>query len=498
MWSKQADTRNKNATSLKNKITNRKRKTSKTRNNANDAQQVDNNVTPSPAKDNKSGKKGKNRKSRKDQAKHSDTKPDLIEDLKQGDNAIADVIINGDVSKNAKVEADINHRLEITDVLLRNGCKKSGASDTVDGELNGYNNNLKRYSDSFVLDDIRSDCQPRLSRAVSGYILTDAENCDFIKEDNKVERKSRRFSDLFRYGTLKSCNSCDNLEITSKMIKSLDETDRKLNDEFEGVILRRTHEKSASDGSKSIKPNKKINGANKMFGDSKSTEKTKKEEVPLTNTNSSYLKRVKSKIYKNRNSENITSTLPSMPDISETVKTKKNKNKKNAEIKSKAGDVVASSEATSEVRRSMPHFDFRLIRQTSNLERIRPRTFGVKKSSSNTGISELENNNANLSALEKPVLAKSKSSSAINLNLLRARRNKIMEQVKSRNCQVVQNEFDFIPFGRNSGINRKFGSQNLYPLINNVSEVLKENTRLEASEGKHYSQINISVLVHNT
>lgn len=492
MWSKQADTRNKNATSLKNKITNRKRKTSKTRNNTSDVQQVDNSVTPCSAKDNKSGKKGKNRKSRKDQAKHSDTKPDLIEDLKQGDNAIADAIINGDVSHNGKVEADINRRLDITDVLLRNGCKKSYASDTVDGELNGYNNNLKRYSDSFVLDDIRNDCQPRLSRAVSGYILTDAEKCDFVKEDNKVERKSRRFSDLFRYGTLKSYNSCDNLEINSKMIKSLDETEKKLNDEFEGVILRRTHEKSASDGSKSIKPTKKVNGANKIFGDSKSTDKTKKEEVPLTNTNSSYLKRVKSKIYKNRNSENLTSTLPSMPDISETVKTKKNKNKKNAEIKSKAGDGVANSEATSEVRRSIPHFDFRLIRQTSNLERIRPRTFGVKKSSSNTGISELENNNANMSALDKPVLAKSKSSSAINLNLLRTRRNKIMEQVKSRNCQIVQNEFDFIPFGRNSEINRKFGSQNLYPSANNVSEVLKENTKLEASEGKNISRIYFS------
>lgn len=398
MWSKQAV--DKNPTSPKSKPTNRKQKTDP-------APIVDNNSTKA-----KPTKKNKNRKSRKA------AKPDLIEDLHKGDKTITK---SDDVS--AKNTAVADGRLAKADVMLRGECKNDNNKI-----------HIKRYSDSFVLNDNL----PKLTRAASGFILTD-----------NAERKTRRLSDIFRYGTLRTCNSCDNLKMNPKIIEGLDETG--LKNDFDEVVLR----KKPIDEQKKTKPVKKPASAG---------EKVKKDTAQPTNN--SYLKRVKSKIYKNK-TEGVGTAVPTMPDISETVKTKKNKNKKNAEIKEE------------ESRKS---FDFRLIRQNSNLERIMPRTFGVKKSSSNTGIAQLDDSVVSVNA-EKPILAKSKSSSAINLNLLRTRRNKILEQVKSRNCKVVQDEFDFYAFGsgRNQ-LSKRFGSQNY--VNNNIGEVLKENCKLEDVEGR--------------
>lgn len=53
--------------------------------------------------------------------------------------------------------------------------------------------------------------------------------------------------------------------------------------------------------------------------------------------------------------------------------------------------------------------------------------------------------NAQSEGLERPVLAKSKSSSAINLSLLRARRAKLEQP--SAAAPLCKDEFDFIAFG---------------------------------------------------
>lgn len=332
-------------------------------------------------------KSSKSKKSKKD----AQTKPDLIEDIK----------------------TDL--------VVLRNG-----------DDNNKKNGNVKRYSDSFVLADDSTkkiETTGKLSRAASGFILP---------EEEKFERKTRRFSDLFKYGALKSYNSCDNLKILPRTMET------KITDEIDGVLLR--------------EPKKPEIISKEPF------EKKKEITPQMTNTNNSYLKRVKSKIYKTKNDG-------AMPDISETTtKTKKIKNKKNTEIKENAEEPAKLS------------FDFRLIRQTSNLERIRPRSFAPKKCSSNTGIAEL----ANQPVQEKPILVKSKSSSAISLNLLRTRRNKILEQVKNRNCKVVENEFDFIPFGNSlRSSQRLYGSQTLHMLNNNVGDVAK-SPRCSSNEGNFF------------
>lgn len=496
MWSKQADTRNKNATSFKSKITNRKQKTSESKTSVPQADSTVTSPNPVNSRDAKAGKKQKNRKNRKDgsQVKQVNAEPDLIDGLKKisADKTKTNAtIIGGDEvmkSTNANVELSVESDDRLADVVLRNDGKANGSVDIVDGGADSYS--LKRYSDSFVIgtddsESVRNICQSKLSRAVSGYILTEPESAEYNIKEGKVGRKTRRFSDLFSYGALKTCNSCDNLKISPKMITNfeVDETSA-LDNDLREVILRKVQQKASSDIPKKVKEGKSNDNVENKNAAVKNT-KSKVENLPMTNTNNSYLKRVKSKIYKNKNDNNVGSSLPSMPDISETVKSKKNKNKKNAEIKSKAPGVLDGSEAIPEVKKSITnHFDFRLIRQTSNLERIRPRTFGPKKSSSNNGVHDITDT-ANIST-EKPVLAKSKSSSAINLNMLRTRRNKIMEQVKNRNCKVVQNEFDFIAFSNrlNSSAQnaRMFGSQDMSSNI--AGSITKPDMRQPQTQGK--------------
>lgn len=376
-----------------------------------------NNVVASSATNNN---KNKNNKSRgKTTKRDTQTKPDLIEDIKSSDD---------------KNNVDL--------VVLRNAA-----------DDNKKNGNVKRYSDSFVVgggggndDNSKKIEAPKLARATSGLIFT---------EEDKFERKTRRFSDLFRYGALKSYNSCDNLKISPR---AMEHASKLSGDEVDGVVIRETKKPEV------VFKQPEIN--------------KKKDAAHVTNTNNSYLKRVKSKIYKNKNDGVGISNVPTMPDISETAitKNKKIKNKKNAENRT-------VEQQQPEVRRT---FDFRLIRQTSNLERIRPRSFAPKKSTASTNtVASVEDN----SAQEKPILVKSKSSSAISLNLLRTRRNKILEQVKNRNCKVVENEFDFIPFGNSllRSSQRLYGSQTLNVLNNNVGDVGK------LSNGADKGNFNINI-----
>lgn len=451
MWSKQADVRNANMTSLKSKITQRKRKNSKpalVEEPAADAtdvvgakcnQPVNNNKNKT--KNKKSGKKNKGRcesgpvvgiKSK--ESSGANVRPDLLDNL---DRKVRDTgtkncgVIKDDVTHLSNGNVSCSE----ADVVLRNEQTKP---------TNG-SQSVKRYSDSFVVfGDIKDKSSPnQLSRAQSGFFLTDTETSDFNNKSDKVERKHRRFSDLFRYGALKSYSSCDNLKAPINMIKEYEVS----KEDYSDVVLR---EKLLND-QKGVtrKLNKPTDKHNKPVIENSKNSKSKSDTKTVTTQESSYLKRVKSKIYKQKNDGNH--ILPTMPNISEDVKQNKKK-------KGEKDSIDVTDKSGSEPRRSIPHFDFRMIRQSSNLERIRPRTFMAKKSASNAGISELVDSTANIMnmPMEKPVLSKSKSSSAINLNLLRTRRNKIMEQMK-KNCETVEDEFMYIAFG----MNRKFGSQNL-------------------------------------
>lgn len=472
MWSKQADVRNTNMTSLKSKITQRKRKNSKS---STTQQSIDatlnvttnaNQCTKSKSKNKKNNRKTKSAgecentidNSTKNQKDIVCVQPDLLEDL---DNVSENKTLNRHDATHPTNETgrtSLGHELITADVVLRSGIQKSTQNQQTI-------NSTKRYSDSFVVfgtnETNEKPKRPELSRARSSFIVTNTDSCDYIKYD-KVERKYRRFSDLFRHGTLKTSNSCDNLK--DKMIKEFEVYS---NGEFPGVALR--SKTSAMNESNEKKPTRNLsrNDEKTQSGNlakfkkpqsKQETDKTKVKNTKETNAvdhNSSYLKRVKSKIYKQRSES---SHQPTMPNITENVKQKRKKKEetKNSTEKPPKPEV--------EVRRTLPHFDFRLIRQTSNLERIRPKSFQPKKSISNAGISELIDSTTNILSVpvEKPFLAKSKSSSAINLNLLRSRRNKQEQELKN-SCTSVKNEFEFIAFGdiANSPLLKKYGSQKL-------------------------------------
>ncbi|XP_031357131.1 rho guanine nucleotide exchange factor 2-like isoform X2 [Photinus pyralis] len=406
MWSTQTETSNKNMTSLKSKITHRKRKNSKSK--SSNAQSVESNLSANTqtlkkphnrTRKNSTGsqKSGPNRKNQ----------PDLIENLKPDHNKIstADPPCNGDDDIQLRHGGDADFRAELlsADVWLENNDDAS------------LNNNTKRYSDSFV---IRSKTSENFS-AESRQSLNHLAQSEFFED--KSERKSRRFSDIFRYGALKPSISCENIKTAIKM---------KPPEEFPGVNLRK--KPPAQESASSADMEKKSKKVTKNDKGKKAAPVVSKKVEPQ---NDSYLKRVKSKIYKTK-SDNTTNGLPTMPNIAEDTKTTKKSKKKKP-----PPTTVQQPEPSPvpELRKSVSQFDFRLIRQTSNLERIRPKTFGLRTASSNLGISDL------CDSPEKPVLAKSKSSSAINLNLLRTRRNKLLEQAK-RNCKIVRNEFDFIGF----------------------------------------------------
>lgn len=563
MWSSQttAETGNKNMTSLKSKITHRKRKNSKSK--SSNAQQsvdaanpVQNSGTqpaaqkkiqnPPPAdtttnrkqhgnnrnRKNSTGsqkggiKKGSNNHKTVERTNSTSVGPDLIENLsrlsnenEEGHEIEVDTTCNrADVTQltnGAQNPADFRRVSLSTDVLLQH---KEETNSVVVSSAEILNNNIKRYSDSFVVKNVNSsvvgadnlqdktksphhNLSVNNSRVTTGGDLYDPDSGD-CKLD-KSERKSRRFSDIFRYGALKPASSCENIKnIKAGNVKMMKEHQEYEDEEFPGVALRRKPNQQVSSESvnkveTTNKKGKKVSRSDSKLGkqelekskgkkvtiSNQSVSKSKKDE-PSGDSGDSYLKRVKSKIYKNRtdnssNNSNGHDILRSMPNIAENTKSKKSKKKKGgSQEKNCQQEQLVSTQDFSELRKSASQFDFRLIRQTSNLERIRPKTFGLRTSSSNLGIPELYANPAVGSTLnintEKPILAKSKSSSAINLNLLRTRRNKLLEQAK-RNCKIVQNEFDFIAFGavRSAGVqvSRKFGNNTLTSSISSGLDI---------------------------
>ncbi|XP_057651107.1 uncharacterized protein LOC130890800 [Diorhabda carinulata] len=418
MWSKQQDTRNtnKNMTSFKNKITNRKRKNSKTRTTATET--VVSPETDLASKSKQTEEKQKQTKSGKNRNRNRNKKStENTDELKSGTPTINQQKSN---EKNGDV---IKNDLENADVVLRNPTNIKRTNS---------NNSIKRYSDSIVIDNdngqikLREESDvvpPNLTRAVSGFFIIDQ------------AKKARRLSDLFRpHSTMKLSVSTENINLKNNM-KS-DEA---------SVREEKKSEELVRQNSVNVK------GDSSKRGDKNSSNKFSSKNLNKGNNSSassnSYLKRVRSKIYKTKSEQSV-------DEVDASSKSRKLKPKKSNEISSSRipEDEVAVLSPNG-LRSSITNFDFRLTRQTSNLERVRPKT---------TDSDSIPN--------EKPLLAKAKSSSSINLSLLRARRNQLMEKVASKfGSKDVHDEFDFITFGNVPG----FGS------VNNLNGIFGSQTSLQ-------------------
>ncbi|KAK9891315.1 hypothetical protein WA026_014557 [Henosepilachna vigintioctopunctata] len=368
MWSKQADMSNKNVTSsFKNKITNRKRRNSKSSNPNNSITAPStvaevNNKSVCEANDaNNDQMKQKSKKNRKSCSSNLLNKSQNDETLKNSPKTKTPVS-----QKNNKNKCDNLKNVE-PDVVLRNVVPSTDLLT----RKNIKDDVIKRFSDSFIVENGR------------GGTKKPCDTVDGVMPQCDKTKKNRRFSDLF-----KSSNTMSGSVEDFKLLP-------------DKVLLRQNSELCL----------KKNNEKNEMQkgGDNKNCSK----EI-----SDSYLKRVKSKIYKSTKGDAVNGD-------------KKTKLKK-------CKDTGIPEECEHELRKSSSNFDFRLLRQTSNLEGIWPLRSNCEKSDGTKTMDSL---------FVKPTLEKAKSSSAINLNLLRTRRNKIMEQVKKRNCQEAKNEFDFVGFG---------------------------------------------------
>ncbi|KAH1003809.1 hypothetical protein HUJ04_003663 [Dendroctonus ponderosae] len=394
MWSKQADTRNKsgsNMTSFKNKITNRKSK------NAGDKAAVEPSTEAANEQDKKKQQptKSPNPKPGRNRARNKNKK----ETAKNPDKVNETVIVPADNNtkpKSISKETELidNNTDECDGVVLRNP-----------NSARTSNTSVKRYSDSFVIENQIGSAEEiaeeekitvptPLTRALSGFFVTD-----------QSKKQNRRFSDLFRPASSKLSGSTESLKMPIKLEKNAPEKSSK-------VAVKEAKEKSKSS---------KKTDSNKKSSQTKSADFVK---PATTETSNSYLKRVKSRIYKSKSDDCAKIDLDN--------KYKKLIPKKSLDLNGRIPEEDVAS-PTGVIQKSLGHFHFgRLTRQTTNLERI-SRPFGSQKS--------VENAQSN--GLERPALAKSKSSSAINLSLLRARRAKVMDNGSAALCK---DEFDFIPF----------------------------------------------------
>ncbi|KAJ3629669.1 hypothetical protein MTP99_014047 [Tenebrio molitor] len=418
-------------TSFKNKITNRKQKNSKSVN----GQSVgngspDTESAPTGKKQQKSGKH-RNRGSKKVADKGSG--PANPENTSSS--AVTPPALDS-VDPNDIIPTD---DLELADVVLRTNV----STEVV--EQNLKNSNQKRFSDGFVIENGAHGVL--LTRAVSGILGPEE-----LYTNDKTSKKGRRLSDLFRHGTLKTTNSLENLNMkqSDSTTAKTERDTAKATGVDKGDVDPKTkrHKKGSSYPMANTK-----SATTKEAKNAKNTEQVQATKQSSDSSSNSYLKRVKSKIYKTKTENN--GILPSKTNVS----------KKNTNCERIPEDV--------EVRKST-NFDFPLIRQSSNLEQICSRTFGVTKSSSNTGIADIDDGIA-----KKPILAKAKSSSAINLNLLRMRRNRILEQVKEKRCKDVFDEFDFIAFG---GFRDKFGGSQKITATEDAQ--LKYQPRIDSDLGE--------------
>ncbi|CAH0546728.1 unnamed protein product [Brassicogethes aeneus] len=432
MWSKQADTRNKNMTSFKNKITNRKRKNGKTGLKEPEIETTETPIskpadqTPKVETSNKSNRNRRNRTKCDNSVEGGAIKTTADEKKVSSDSRTK--CEQDDITKNNFIEKD----LETADVVLRNANNLADKRST-------NTNTLKRYSDSYVFEQNSGaifenavpadEVIPKLTRAVSGFLY--------------LESRKNRFSDLFKSGAMKLSASTENLK---NCVKNEAKCNKKTTGDIQNDACKtQTKQNNKSNcGNKNNKTKKTevTSSTNVSRNNSQRMANVKKEkEKPVIPTNTdSYLKRVKSKIYQKTKSDDTNKIVIES-------KCKKLKPKKSMEISGRIPEDEEAVMSPPGVRKSLTHFDFRLMRQTSNLERRRSKD-------------DKEESNSSVPPSPKPLhfFGKAKSSSAINLNLLRNRKNKNVDN----NCTDVQSEFDFIAFGGVNGLlarQRLFGSQ---------------------------------------
>lgn len=428
MWSKQADGRNKhintgNPCKTNSSKSQRKRKTDKKCDSSTTPTQPQHTSKKSVTKQTSSNKPS-TKAGKRDQHNTSidvvDHKaPDLIEDIKESCKLGDDQI---DVSKEPVAPLITQYDDDATaDVVLRK--KNDDATPPVDP--------LKRYSDSMVNDNFvngNTECVNKftLPRAHSGFFLLSSSK----DRESDPKEKKRRFSDLFRHTLGKG---------------STDEPDAKMAE----FSINEVGKVTVLDGN-----DKKLNKKAVKRSDSKlqkpKTNKPTETKIAGDTTPNSVLKRVRSRIYKTK-TENCVSIVPSMPDIREQ------KEKKSKKSGSKDGTAVVDKKG----------FDFRLLRQSSNLEFTRTRPYCVSVTPKKAPI-----NDVIMVPDEKPILAKSKSSSAINLSLLRTRRKLVDSKKHSSNTKSVEDEFDFMAYEnnyKNSKVSllKSFGSQEYINRLNN-------------------------------
>lgn len=488
MWSKQADSQrdSANMTSLKSKITNRKRKSSGNKSVAQPqsptttgvvSAAANNVVNNSEVKTNvsakKSSKKNKSHKKPSKKEQQKDVEPPKDADVVDNARIISESKLllepGPEPGLEPKLEAQLEVQLKLElepklepqlelqlEARLEAQREPEPEPDVIldlkpelpllDWDGNNLNVVNKRYSDSFVMSNGNNalTSKSKLSRAQSGIILTEALTDKPVDKD-KVERKGRRFSDLFKHSNMKTAHGVDG---ASKAPPKKDINTSTNQDCSSEVTLRRKKSVNATANTKSTV-------ITKDTSTSKTRVAPKKDDKPASSgSNTSYLKRVKSKIYSgsssNKNKSERENVMPNISEDGNNKTSKKNKTKTKPSKKIEDNNPFKPQE----IRKSRTLLDFHLSWQSnSNADRSRPKSMMPVKTTSNAPTSELgflnippEGKTTN-SAPNKPFLAKSKSSSSINLNLLRTRRHKIFDFLERKQLKMVEDEFEFIAFG---------------------------------------------------
>ncbi|RZC35415.1 hypothetical protein BDFB_006136 [Asbolus verrucosus] len=332
-------------TSFKNKITNRKQKNSKAVNG-----QVSNAANPDPESAPAGKKQQKSGKHRNRGGKKAATEKGGSDANPENTSRVTPPALSS-VDADDIIPAD---DLGLADVVLRTSVPAEVA------EQNYKNSNQKRFSDSFVIEN-------GLSRAVGGILIPEE-----LYTNDKASKKGRRLSDLFRHGTLKTTNSVENLNI-KQIDNNLAKTEKEQVKTPSGKGNADTKSKRQKKGTTPGVNKSTLAKDAKNSQQSDQIDKQNLENVTNSTTNS-YLKRVKSKIYKTKSEGN--GILPSKTNVA----------KKSTNCERIPEDAAVGTQSD---LKKPSNFDFRLIRQTSNLENIRSKTFGLIKSTSNTGIADL-------------------------------------------------------------------------------------------------------------
>lgn len=354
------------------------------------------------------------------------------------------------------------------------------------GDSHGNSHSSMRYSDSYVASkntrDKNYDKTNSLKKSRSVY----ADSLGAYDNDDRGENIKYKpaNSSLYRSVSRQSQRQCASsaasdtkMQFSARQLNDAADKQAKNSDGAENKRSSKNKKKSAKSKQLDVDCNdsnlyKAIvsSAAQKPETHGVNTDDKKNKKTPKDATNNnSYLKRVKSKIYKHSRSDSSVSqsSCEGVTEPDAKTKTKKMKEKKvhvkNSKIPKICEDDIPE-ETVSEVTLKKSASTI-FLRQYSNLERVRPKTFGVRSSGGFMGISDLVDSTTNILNVPvgQPKLTKSKSSSAINLNLLRSRRNKIQEQ--SKNCKNADTEFSFIGYSgsalqnRSVAVTRKFGNK---------------------------------------